>query len=121
MAVTIQLSPLASVGTVGETGLVQVQPYPITVEADGRILPQEGWKHSGSKVVGFVQNASVTKIHLWWKDLFSDLQQAVGLYLVVEDPTGRWNTYNSVTVQGIGAHVATFDGQTRASGIFRRN
>lgn len=70
-------------------------PYPFFVNEDGSVGSQDFWKGDPFKVVGFQRDLAVHEIDLWWRDVVTDPQQAVGMYLVTEDVQGSWGTHQT--------------------------
>jgi hypothetical protein len=69
------------------------KPYPYHVDAaTGRIQRQDFWQGRVFRVIGFVVDPGRMEIDLWWPDVATHPQRAVGMYVVVADDNGRWST-----------------------------
>lgn len=80
------------------------QPYPLFVSEDGSVGRQDFWDGRILRVVGFMRDLAVQEVNLWWKDAWTDPQQAVGMYVVARDKDGQLfnldTAVESITVEG---------------------
>lgn len=88
------------------------RPYAFAVQLNGDLIRRTFFPEAPGKMVGFVRNVKDTVIDIFWEELLPDEQRAVGLYPVLEDPQGKWQTIGSV-VAAIEVAVSVSDGQTQ--------
>lgn len=114
--IRIQFASLAQVDR------IQVQPYPLLVDPDGTIRPQDAWNRATAELIGFLQDPDVQVMGVWWEDALRDLQQAIGLHPVINE-NDQWHTYH-LAVETIESVAVAVDGQQRLHRLpdtFRRD
>jgi hypothetical protein len=56
-------------------------PWPVTADEDGKITTPSSLLGM-VRVVGFQRDLAVMQVDVWWKEVLTDPQKAVGMYLV---------------------------------------
>jgi hypothetical protein len=105
--------------TITQVERVQLKPYPLLVDPDGAIRPQDAWQHDPATLVGFVRGFDTKIMTVWWEDVLKDPQQVVGMFPVI-DEHDQWQTFQ-LAVYTIGPAAVALDGQQRLPNTFRRN
>jgi hypothetical protein len=65
------------------------QPYPLFVKEGGWVGRQDFWGGRVLRVIGFMRDLAVQQVDVWWKDVWTEPEQAVGLYVVAVDKNGN--------------------------------
>jgi hypothetical protein len=90
MAGVLRVQPASRIDNLTADGHEMTQqPYPLFVNEGGWVGRQDFWDGRVLRVVGFMRDLAVQEVDLWWKDVWTDPQQAVGTYAVAVDRDGN--------------------------------
>jgi hypothetical protein len=92
--ITIQPSEFVDYVTADGTELTKL-PYPFFVDEKGIVGRQDVWSGTVARVVGFAADLAEQRVDLTWHRAVTDLQKAVGMYLVTEDSAGTWSVHTN--------------------------
>jgi hypothetical protein len=68
-------------------------PYPFAVKENGEVDGQDFWRGDPAAVLGFQNDEEVQRIDVWWSDVVSDPELAVGKFPVMIEESGNIYTY----------------------------
>ena len=81
-------------------------PYPFHVLEDGEVDNQQFRQGDPARVLGFQNDEDVQKIDVWWADVVTDPELAVGKFPVMQESNGNIYTY-TVAIESVSVREVT--------------